>query len=261
VIKTVVDRWFGGIPKKGNIWYGSTIVADVNLDNYVFSYQISKSTSKEPLSFTLFGCPLGELQPCILLNHPAINSDLPYEKFCYKQLKEQTISYPLIKSVDADKWIVGCGVYVKLVKIGSRRTINQLIIERNDVNSITLNLEMFVKDVNEWVFERQISHLKPIIQPIHQGGPEQGSIADELFVVSESANDTVAGTGLRKLRFTYYDQNLTPHISDEISMNGLTPVNLISLGYNDVYLFNKISGTEFGSLGHNDGNIYFQDAV
>lgn len=54
--------------------------------------------------------------------------------------------------------------------------------------------------------------------------PEPAGVA--LEVVSSSANDTVAGTGVRKIYFTYLDVSGNMVRSAAVNMNGVTPVAL-----------------------------------
>jgi hypothetical protein len=96
---------------------------------------------------------------------------------------------------------------------------------------------------------------KQIIQPAAQGTP---AVADELYVVSDSALDTGAGVGARTIKFKYLDDSLVEHTSAAITLTGTTPVNIVG-SYADVWIILEAWVVTAGANGRNLGNILFQD--
>ena len=78
--------------------------------------------------------------------------------------------------------------------------------------------------------------------------------ADTLDIVSDSANDTVAGTGARVLLITGIDENNLA-VEETLVMNGVTPVTTT----NSYLGVNRIVVVSSGSVGANDGNITADD--
>lgn len=77
----------------------------------------------------------------------------------------------------------------------------------------------------------------------------------QLRIVSDSANDTSNGTGIRTLRIVYLDVNYD--IQNEIIiMNGLTPVNTIATNIQRIYWMSTITA---GANGVAVGNISLQN--
>lgn len=76
----------------------------------------------------------------------------------------------------------------------------------------------------------------------------------QMEVVSDSANDTAAGTGARSIRVTYLDALLNERIAD-ITMNGLTPVPLPTTALRVNLAQVLTSGSFGGTGGANAGNI------
>lgn len=71
-------------------------------------------------------------------------------------------------------------------------------------------------------------------------------------VVSSSANDAAAGTGARTIRITYYDAAMAGPFTEDVTLNGVTPVNLV--GLNHCYI-EKIVVLTVGSTRSNVGTI------
>ena len=74
--------------------------------------------------------------------------------------------------------------------------------------------------------------------------------AETLSVVSSSANDTAAGTGIRTLFISGLDANFE-EISETVTMNGVTPVNTV----NQYMRVNRAYGATCGTGYTNAGNI------
>ena len=74
--------------------------------------------------------------------------------------------------------------------------------------------------------------------------------AETLSVVSSSANDTAAGTGVRTLFISGLDANFE-EISETVTMNGVTPVNTV----NQYMRVNRAYGATCGTGYTNAGNI------
>lgn len=70
-------------------------------------------------------------------------------------------------------------------------------------------------------------------------------------IASDSVNDTLAGTGARKVRVTGLINDYEPH-SEEVEMNGVTPVVLSETNWRSIYGANV---TESGSSQYNEGSI------
>ena len=73
----------------------------------------------------------------------------------------------------------------------------------------------------------------------------------QMTIVSTSAQDSAAGTGVRTLRFNYLDANLNPQ-SEIVAMNGTTPVLTTAT---NVRWVGDLTGLTFGSEKHVAGNI------
>jgi hypothetical protein len=73
----------------------------------------------------------------------------------------------------------------------------------------------------------------------------------QMTIVSTSAQDSAAGTGVRTLRFNYLDANLNPQ-SEIVAMNGTTPVLTTAT---NVRWVGDLTGLTFGSEKHVVGNI------
>jgi hypothetical protein len=73
----------------------------------------------------------------------------------------------------------------------------------------------------------------------------------QMTLVSTSAQDSAAGTGVRTLRFNYLDANLNPQ-SEIVAMNGTTPVLTTAT---NVRWVGDLTGLTFGSEKHVVGNI------
>lgn len=73
----------------------------------------------------------------------------------------------------------------------------------------------------------------------------------QMTLVSTSAQDSAAGTGVRTLRFNYLDADLNPQ-SEIVTMNGTTPVLTTAT---NVRWVGELTGLTFGSEKHVVGNI------
>jgi hypothetical protein len=80
---------------------------------------------------------------------------------------------------------------------------------------------------------------------------EPGSAAP-LSVSSTSASDSSAGTGTRTLRLTYYDNSMNGPYTEDITMNGTTPVNTVA---SNIRFIESIESLTVGSNGTNVGTI------
>lgn len=75
--------------------------------------------------------------------------------------------------------------------------------------------------------------------------------AVQMAIVSSSANDTAAGTGIRTVRIHYLDANYAVQTED-ITMNGVAPVNTVAT---NILRINGIHALTVGSGGYAAGNI------
>lgn len=73
----------------------------------------------------------------------------------------------------------------------------------------------------------------------------------QMTLVSTSAQDSAAGTGIRTLRFNYLDADLNPQ-SEIVALNGTTPVLTVAT---NVRWVGDLTGLTFGSEKHAVGNI------
>jgi hypothetical protein len=78
----------------------------------------------------------------------------------------------------------------------------------------------------------------------------------QMTLVSTSAQDSAAGTGVRTLRFNYLDANLNPQ-SEIVAMNGTTPVLTTAT---NVRWVGDLTGLTFGSEKHAVGDIAVTNA-
>jgi hypothetical protein len=73
----------------------------------------------------------------------------------------------------------------------------------------------------------------------------------QMTIVSTSAQDSAAGTGIRTLRFNYLDADLNPQ-SEIVTMNGTTPVLTVAT---NVRWVGDLHGLTFGSVKQAAGDI------
>jgi hypothetical protein len=73
----------------------------------------------------------------------------------------------------------------------------------------------------------------------------------QMTLVSTSAQDSAAGTGIRTLRFNYLDADLNPR-SEIVALNGTTPVLTVAT---NVRWVGDLTGLTFGSHKHAVGDI------
>lgn len=71
-------------------------------------------------------------------------------------------------------------------------------------------------------------------------------------IVSSSANDTLAGTGAQRVRLTYYNTLLQGPFTEEISLNGVAPVNTVAA---NIRFIESIEVIQVGATGANVGTI------
>lgn len=69
---------------------------------------------------------------------------------------------------------------------------------------------------------------------------------------SANVNDTAAGTGMRTVKITYYDQTGAGPFTETVTLNGTTAVNLVNT---DHCFIEEMRGVTDGSLGTNAGII------
>jgi len=81
--------------------------------------------------------------------------------------------------------------------------------------------------------------------------PTSAVSVNSLSIASASANDTVAGTGARKVKITGLDTNYAA-VTETVSMNGQTPVKLTE----EFYRINEMSVYEIGSSLYNIGDVW-----
>lgn len=73
----------------------------------------------------------------------------------------------------------------------------------------------------------------------------------QMTIQSTSANDTLTGTNVQKVEIHYLDSNLDPQF-EQISMNGLTPVNTTAT---DIRFINCMHVYQVGTTHYADGDI------
>lgn len=67
--------------------------------------------------------------------------------------------------------------------------------------------------------------------------------AQQMKIASESASDSAAGIGVRKVRIHYLDGDYVPH-EETVTLNGMAAVNMVAT---DVFRINRIHAEEVGS--------------
>ena len=77
------------------------------------------------------------------------------------------------------------------------------------------------------------------------------TVAQQMMVVSSSASDAAAGTGIRKVRIHYLDDNYDTQ-EEEVTLNGTTPVNTVAT---NILRINIVHASEVGSNQVSVGNI------
>ena len=258
-----IARWFGGIPIEANIWYGSTMVAEADKDTYFLSFRVASDTSNKFIDFKIYGEPSDSSVPAPIagFHHPVISIDQQFLNNIITKLKENSVVVPVVKPDAVNTWTIAYGTYAWFEKINGNRTDDVVLKSINQQNRLSVSVVYKAPNANVSVGEVQIDPVnKFIVQPAHQGGRLKGTVADELNVVSTSANDTIAGSGMQKGRISYWDASLIPKIGPEFEMAGLTPVDILS-SYPDLYLIKALFGTQFGASNYNEGNIFLQENV
>lgn len=258
-----INRWFGGIPVLHNVWHGGTFITQSSSDNYLLDFNFKTDSNIKLAEIQIIGTPLEDSIQQVLSHSKAVGEQLNFGHLHFHHLVENSIVYATGKADAINTWIIGHGNAAVFGRGASQvvpeRTFKNVIDNFTDRQIRHFELEMKAPDTNLWILEEQIDPVSsPIIQPGHQAVP---LAANELNVVSSSALDTLAGTGLQKLKFSYYSKSgstYTPHTSSDVEMAGATPVNIIG-SYADVYFIEKIWGTQWGSTGWNQGNILFQE--
>lgn len=82
--------------------------------------------------------------------------------------------------------------------------------------------------------------------------PIPNQAGEQMAIVSDSANDTAAGTGARTVKVHYIDASGT-YLHEVVTMNGVTPVNLAA---SNVRFVQQITVETLGTFGgSNAGNI------
>ena len=94
------------------------------------------------------------------------------------------------------------------------------------------------------------------LETVYQGSDRYTylSSAEQLSIVSDSANDTAAGSGARSVKITGLDANWDP-LTETVDLNGTTPVNTT----NSFLRVNTIEVATAGSGRTNDGEILAQN--
>lgn len=77
------------------------------------------------------------------------------------------------------------------------------------------------------------------------------TVGQQMEVVSTSANDTIAGTGVQKVHIHYLDSDYVPHV-ETIDMNGLTAVATVAT---DIFRINSFHAMQVGTGEVSAGNI------
>lgn len=78
------------------------------------------------------------------------------------------------------------------------------------------------------------------------------TVAQQMAIVSTSANDTSAGIGVRQVEVHYLDNLYVPH-TELVTLNGVTPVNMVAT---NVLRINRFHAIQWGTVnGNAAGNI------
>jgi hypothetical protein len=77
------------------------------------------------------------------------------------------------------------------------------------------------------------------------------TVAQQMHVVSSSANDSAAGTGVRQIHLQYLDANYDPQL-EVVTLNGTTPVATVAT---NILRINIVHSITVGSGGASAGNI------
>lgn len=84
------------------------------------------------------------------------------------------------------------------------------------------------------------------------------STEQQMELVSSSASDSAAGTGSRTIRVTYYDGNMNGPFTEDVTMNGTTPVNTVAT---NIRFIESIVSLTIGSNGTNVGTITLRNTA
>lgn len=105
--------------------------------------------------------------------------------------------------------------------------------------------------------------LNPSISTTREDITEHGSVyafptaGIQMRVLSASANDTAAGTGVRQVKITYLDTSWNEQ-TETITMNGVTPVNTVAT---NIFRVNDIRAVTVGTGLVAAGNIQLQNTA
>lgn len=84
------------------------------------------------------------------------------------------------------------------------------------------------------------------------------SSAQQMELVSSSASDSSAGTGSRIVRVIYYDGSMNGPFTEDITMNGTTPVDTVAT---NIRFIDSIVSLTVGSNGTNVGTISLRNTA
>lgn len=88
--------------------------------------------------------------------------------------------------------------------------------------------------------------------PLRASTYDPDGVNAQRSVLSGSTDDAAGGTGARKVIVTYFDQDMVGPKTEEVILNGTTPVNLFAT---DLAFVESIEVSEVGSGGANAGTI------
>jgi hypothetical protein len=260
-VNVAADRWFFGIAPRANYARGMMHRTNPNTSIHTYLYNVrarmSPDTGNDGALFRIFGNdanavnnPQG-VEVALFDEYVLDNVNINDRVF---RLDPNTLFYARLDPLgSAGHGAISLNL-AELPAIGTTRTLEQVLAEINADNIVAR------KGYYEWgaggeLYVEFTVNTKQIVQPVQQATP---AVADELYIVSTSALDTLAGLGMQKIKFDYWDASWTLHENNEVEMAGTTPVNIIG-SYADVYLIKQAWGSQFGALGYNEGAILFQD--
>lgn len=84
------------------------------------------------------------------------------------------------------------------------------------------------------------------------------SSVQQMELVSSSTSDTSVGTGTRTVRITYYDGSMNGPFTEDVIMNGTTPVDTVAT---DIRFIDSIVSLTVGSNGTNVGTISLRNTA
>lgn len=259
-----VNKWYFCIPAQFNIMRSVTFVPPADKDTYLLGYKFKTSDTTNGANFWISGKGNAILNPealnaVSLLAEPAVFGERKnLDRFMpIKLLNEGNICYTKVDPLGTGACKVMAEIITAELKLnGGDRSMEDVLREARETAGRIIRRVGYVPISSGNVQVIEYSEGSHVITP---PALDTLTVATKLDVVSSVPQDAVGGGGAEKIKFKYWDDSGVEHESDEITLTGQTPVNLIAAGYTDVFVIGEARVTVAGAYTVNLGNILFQN--